>query len=152
MKIKALAVAAVAALLGVGALAGSAVAGGESSNDPMSGGATALAVGGAQAPNARIAAFVQSGGTVVRSKGISGVSHPSTGVYCIDPAASTFNVNKAIPTLSIDWSTSLGDALMAHWRSAGIGCPPGQMAVLTFDGEDGSFDLSDAVSFTFIVP
>ena len=30
---------------------------------------------------------------------------------------------------------------MAHWRSAGIGCPSGQFTVLTFDGEDGSFDL-----------
>ena len=70
----------------------------------------------------------------------------------MDPRSATFDVNKAVPTLSIDWSTSLGDALMAHWRSAGIGCPAGQFAVLTFDGEDGSFDLSDAVSFTFIVP
>ena len=104
------------------------------------------------APNSRIAAFVQAGGTVVRSKNITGVSHPSTGVYCIDPAASPFDVNKAIPSLSVDWSTSLGDALMAQWRSAGIGCPSGQFAVLTFDGEDGSFDLSNGVSFTFIVP
>ncbi len=151
MKVKAVAVAAVIALLGVGALAGSAVAGGGSSNDSTSK-TTARAVGGAVAPNARIAAFVQSGGAVVRSKGITGVSHPSTGVYCIDPAASPFDVNKAIPSLSVDWSTSLGDALMAQWRSAGIGCPTGQFAVLTFDGEDGSFDLSNGVSFTFIVP
>jgi hypothetical protein len=52
--------------------------------------------------------------------------------------------------LSIDWSSSLGDALMAQWRSTGIGCPAGQFAVLTFDGEDGSFDLSNSVSFTFM--
>jgi hypothetical protein len=110
----------------------SAVAGaGGGSND---GGGTdkvsALAVGGAQAPNSRIAAFVQAGGSVVRSKGIDGVSHPSTGVYCIDPTVATLNVNKAIPALSIDWSSSLGDALMAQWRSTGIGCPSGQFAVL----------------------
>ena len=73
-------------------------------------------------------------------------------MYCVDPSAATFNVNKAIPLLSIDWSTSLGDALMAQWRSAGIGCAAGEFPVLTFDGEDGSFDLSDAVSFTFVVP
>ena len=85
MKVKALAVAAAVALLGVGALAGSAVAGGGSSNDSASK-STERAVGGAAAPNSRIAAFVQAGGTVVRSKGITGVSHPSAGVYCVDPA------------------------------------------------------------------
>ena len=136
--------------LGIGSLAGSAFAGG-SSNDGGSGVAV-QAIGGAAAPNARIAAFVQAGGTVVRSKGVAAVTHPSAGVYCIDPATAGFAVNKAIPTLSVDWSTSLGDALMAHWRSAGIGCPSGWFSVLTFDGEDGSFDLSDGVSFTFYVP
>jgi hypothetical protein len=78
----------------------------------------------------------------VRSKGINGVSHPSTGLYYVDPMSATFNVNKAVPVLSIDWSSSLGDALMAQWRSTGIGCPAGQFAVLTFDGKDGSFDLN----------
>ena len=139
-------------VLGAGVLAGSAAAGGGSSNDGATDRASHRAIGGAQAPNARIAAFVQAGGAVVRSKGIDAVTHPSAGLYCVDPKSATFDVNKAVPTLSIDWSTSLGDALMAHWRSAGIGCPAGEFAVLTFDGEDGSFDLSDAVSFTFIVP
>ena len=40
---------------------------------------------------------------------------------------------------------------MAQWRSSGIGCPAGWLSVLTFDGEDGSFDLSDSVSFTLVV-
>jgi hypothetical protein len=83
----------------------------------------ARAVGGAEAPNSQIAAFVEQGGSVVRSKGINGVSHPSTGLYYVDPMSATFNVNKAVPVLSIDWSSSLGDALMAQWRSTGIGCP-----------------------------
>ena len=137
--------------LGVGLLAGSALAGGGASNDPVDSSKSALRAG-TSAPNARIAAFIQAGGTNVRSKGLAGVTHPSTGVYCLDPAADAFNVNRAIPQMSVDWSTSLGDALMAHWRSAGVGCPAGQFAVLTFDGEDGTFDLSDSVSFTFYVP
>ena len=139
-------------VLGAGVLAGSAAAGGGPSNDGASDRVTQRAIGGAQAPNSRIAAFVQAGGAVVRSKGIDAVTHPSAGVYCIDPSASTFNVNRAVPFLSVDWSTSLGDALLAEWRSAGIGCPTGWFAVLTFDGEDGSFDLSNGVSFTFLVP
>ncbi len=151
MKVKILAVAAAVAVLGVGALAGSAIAGGGPANDSTSR-TTTRAVGGAEAPNARLSAFVQAGGTVVRSKGVTGVSHPSAGVYCVDPKVATLNVNKAIPSLSVDWSTSLGDALMAQWRSAGIGCPSGQFSILTFDGEDGSFDLSDGVSFTINVP
>ena len=146
---KMLITAGIVAVVTVSTLAGVAIANG--SNDPGTTGAQ-RAVGGAGAPNARIAAFVQAGGSVVRSKGITGVSHPSAGVYCVDPKDPAFAVNKIVPTLSVDWSTSLGDALMAQWRSAGIGCPSGQIAVLTFDGEDGSFDLSDSVSFTIIVP
>ena len=61
-------------------------------------------------------------------------------------------MSKIVPTLSVDWSSSLGDALMAHYRSTGIGCPTGWIAVLTIDGEDGSFDLSNGVSFTIVVP
>jgi hypothetical protein len=145
-------------VLGALVLGGSAIALGGSSNDPQragtraAGGAQALAVGGAQAPNARIAAFVSAGGAVVRSKGIKAVTHPSTGLYCVDPKDSTFKVNKAIPSVSVDWSTSSGDALMAQWRSSAIGCSSGWFAVLTFDGEDGTFDFSDAVSFTIVVP
>ena len=132
------------------ALGGAAVALGGDTNDKAD--FPDSAIGGAKVDNLRIGAVVQAGGTVVRSKGITGVSHPSTGLYCVDPAGAAFNVNTAVPTLSVDWSTSLGDALMAHWRSAGIGCPAGQFAILTFDGEDGSFDLSDSVSFTILVP
>jgi hypothetical protein len=150
---KKMTVAALTVALGVGAFGGTAVADGGSSNDPArSGSVSLLATGGVTAPNARIAAVVQSGGAVVRSKGIAAVTHPSTGLYCIDPAPSTFDVGRAVPVLSVDWSTSLGDALMAQWRSTGVGCPSGWFAVLTFDGEDGSFDLSDGVSFTLLVP
>ena len=131
------------------ALAGSAIAAG--SNDNPGTGAP-RAIGGASAPNARIAAFVQAGGAVVRSKGIVSVTHPSTGLYCLDPKSDTLDVNKIVPSLSVDWSTSLGDALMAQWRSAGVGCSAGWIAALTFDGEDGTFDLSDGVSFTIVVP
>jgi hypothetical protein len=145
--------AALAVALGVGAFGGTAVAGGGSSNDPVgSGSVSARAIGGATAPNARIAAVVRSGGAVVRSKGIAAVTHPSAGLYCIDPTSTTFNVGTAVPVLSVDWSTSVGDALMAHWRSSLVGCPTGWFAVLTFVGEDGTFDQSDGVSFTFVVP
>jgi hypothetical protein len=130
------------------ALAGSAIAGGSNDNP----GIGVQALGGVSAPNARIAAFVQAGGAVVRSKGIAAVTHPSTGLYCLDPKSDTIDVNRIVPSLSVDWSMSLGDALMAEWRSAGIGCPAGWIAVLTFDGEDGTFDLSDSVSFTIVVP
>jgi hypothetical protein len=135
--------------LAVSVFAGSAIGGG--SNDGT-GTVGVQAIGGAAAPNARIAAFVQAGGAVVRSKGIAAVTHPSTGLYCLDPSSSTFAVNKIVPSLSVDWSTSLGDALLAQWRSSGVGCPTGWIAVLTMDGEDGSFDISDGVSFTIVVP
>ncbi len=142
------------AVLVTGLLSGAAVAGGGPTNDTGTTAATATkaaAVGGASAPNARLAAFVNQGGAVNRSKGVAAVTHPSPGLYCIRPSG-TLNVNKVVPSVSVDWSTSLGDALMAQWRSSGIGCSAGRIAVLTLDGEDGSFDLSDQVSFTIVVP
>lgn len=150
---KALAVTGITTVVLAGALGGAAVAGGGPANDVAGGGeGVQRAIGGVQAPNARIAAFISQGGTVERSKGLNGVTHPSLGAYCLDPKDATFDRNKAVPSVSVDWSTSLGDALMAQWRSSGIGCPAGSLGVLTFDGEDGSFDLSNNVSFTVVVP
>ena len=153
MNRKAMAAVVAAGTLTVASIAGSAVAGGHASNDARADkSSTARAIGGAQAPNSRIAAFVNQGGAVNRSKGINAVSHPSTGLYCLDPKNATFDTTRVVPSVSVDWSTSLGDALMAQWRSSGIGCPAGWLSVLTFDGEDGSFDLSNQVSFTLVVP
>jgi len=139
--------AAVAALVIV---VGSALAESAKSHDPLP---SIRAIGGAQAPNARIAALVVAGGTVRRSKGILGVTHPSAGQYCIDPTNSLFDVNKAIPVVSVDWSSSSGpNGEMAQWRSSGVGCPLGQIAVLTFELAAGIFSLSDNVGFSIIVP
>jgi len=153
MNRKAIAGVVLAGTLAVGTIAGSAVAGGHASNEASGAhGGTAKAVGGATAPNAKIAAFINQGGAVNWSKGITAATHPSTGLYCLNPKDDSFNPNRAVPSVSVDWSTSLGDALMAQWRSSGIGCPAGWLSVLTFDGEDGSFDLSNSVSFTMVVP
>ncbi len=118
-------------------------------NDPHGVGAQAL--GGVSAPNARLAALIEQGGGVVRSKGVASVSHPSLGQFCIQPSFAV-NVARIVPVVSVDWSLSLGDASLVQYRSTGFGCPAGQISVLTFSGEDGSFDLSDLVAFTIYVP
>jgi hypothetical protein len=136
-----------AVAFGAGSITG-ALAGG-TTNDPVQ--PQAAALGGAGAKFARTAAIVAAGGAVQRSKGVTAVTHPSTGLYCVDPSAD-YDVTKIVPNIGVDWSTSLGDALLAQYRSSGVGCPAGNIAILTMDGEDGSFDLSDSVSFTVTVP
>lgn len=139
--------------LGASAAGGMAFAGAGETND-VAAPARAAALGGVKAPNARLAVVVLPDGSVLRSKGVASVGHPSPGVYCIKPQAGTkINVNNIVPSVSVEWSNSSGDALMAQWRSSGGGCPtPGRINIVTFNGEDGSFDADDTVAFTVVVP
>ena len=53
---------------------------------------TAAAAPLAPAPivtNARMAALIQSGGTLIKQKNVEAVSHPGTGIYCIKPTAAS---------------------------------------------------------------
>ncbi|GGQ32157.1 hypothetical protein [Streptosporangium pseudovulgare] len=63
--------------------------------------AYAAAIGGAQAPYARAAALVKPDGTVVRSKGITGVRKTGTGHYCVavDPA---IDITKSTPVATLN--------------------------------------------------
>jgi hypothetical protein len=70
--------------------------------------AYAAALGGAQAPYARAAAVVTIDGTVLRSKGVTGVRKRAGGGFCVavDPA---IDVTKSVPIATQYAGT--------HWRS-----------------------------------
>jgi hypothetical protein len=81
------------------------------------------------------------------------VTNPAPGTFCIKPKArAKIKLHRAVPSVTVDWSNSSGDALMAHWRSSGFGCPDGELEVQTVNGSDGSFDIDGGVAFTVLVP
>jgi len=114
------------------------------------------------ATGARAWGLVNSAGTVLRSKRVTGVSHPnpSTGVYCIDPA-SGIDADGAVMIvandLSNDDTSELGnDEAHVEWASSSSGCPDHTMEVRTFVGDgnvDGTGHLeAEDEGFAFVIP
>ncbi|MBO3462210.1 hypothetical protein G7B40_006125 [Aetokthonos hydrillicola Thurmond2011] len=123
-------------------------------------GVTQNAIGGADAPGVRLAAFIDGnlgGGTVVRSKGVASFTSPATGLFCIRPS-SGINVNNIVPIVSVEQSKSLANDNLVQYRSNGSGCPNGNIAVATFrfnntsDASGNKFVQADGIAFTIIVP
>jgi hypothetical protein len=115
------------------------------------------AIGGADAPSVRLAGLIKvninRSVSVFRSKGIAGVTSPEVGLVCIQPS-STLNVSQIVPVTSIDFSKS---AVLGHnfveYRSAGVGCPAGNIAVKTFVLDPNvNKRPDDGVAFTIVVP
>lgn len=126
-------------------------------NDAQRATPTPSAIGGADAPNARLAALIRvnvnpRSVVVFRSKGVASVTSPVVGLVCIKPSA-TFNVNQIVPNVSIDFSNSFVGNNMVEYRSAGVGCPTGNIAVRTFVLDpDVNKRPDDGVAFTIVVP
>jgi hypothetical protein len=149
---RSVAVLAVTACVGVGAAGGAAIASGGSSNDGP-GAASAKAVGKAQAPYARLAVVVDRDGSVLRSKGVKAVGNPAPGIYCIRPARSAkIKFKKYVPSVSVEWGNSSGDALLAQWHASASHCASKRIEVHTYNGDDGSWDPEGNVAFTVVVP
>ncbi len=110
-----------------------------------------LALNGAIAPDARLVALVGNA-AVTRSKGVAAFTHPSMAQYCIQPVAA-IKVATLVPSVSVDWSTSSGNGLLAFYRSSGSGCPTNNISVVTYAFLGGADPvLSDAVGFTVAIP
>lgn len=92
---------------------------------------------------------------VARTRNFSTVTHPSTGAYCLTPAAAAgvdLSTNQVLVTP--EWDNSLGFTLAAYHVKANDGpnpstCPAGTLEVLTYDF---SSNLSNNVSFEVLVP
>lgn len=116
---------------------------------------TAAVIGGAQAPNARLAALIDAGGAPIRTKGVASVSRIDVGVYCIQPGANSgISVVNAIVVAAPEYFYSELDEISVQWASRSNGCPSGWFGVYTFaDADrDGNYTLSDQVGFSIMVP
>ena len=109
-------------------------------------------------PYAQAQALVQDA-RLTGSKGISSLTHPATGVYCLKLASGV--QLKTAPLVSIEWGSSLGVALFAQWNSFNTTCPAGAniLEVRTYKGDSGGVGssyqipvLSDSVAFVVLVP
>lgn len=109
-------------------------------------------------PYAQAQALVQFA-RLTGSKGFSGFTHPTTGVYCLTLASGT--QLKTAPLVSIEWGASLGVVLFAQWNSDNSTCGAGtnKVEVRTYKGDTGGVGsgyqipvLSDSVAFVVLVP
>src|SRR3972149_4020528 len=113
-----------------------------------------LAPVAADAPNARLAALIRYGGTVIRQKGVSSVTRIARGVYCIAPTgASGIVPNKAIVTLAPEYYYSQLNQIKVQWAAAGSGCGNTRIGVYTLadTNVDGIYTFSNLVGFSIFV-
>jgi len=108
--------------------------------------------GGADCKNARVCAVIgrdtPPAVTVVRSKNVAAVSHPSTGVYCIKPKAGVVSVSKVVPSVTVNWLFSANSDLLAFYADNTGDCPADRIEVLTYDLQQ---NRSDRVGFNIVV-
>jgi hypothetical protein len=114
----------------------------------------ALAAGTAQAPNARLAVYVDGGDTpgsfsVPRKKGVTSVTNPLTGVYCIKPSNPDVTLSKIVPVVSMEYSGTASADSRAAWSSLNIYCPSGTIEVDTYHLSD--LNHVNNVAFTLTV-
>ena len=121
----------------------------------QAGARAAKAIGGAKAPNARLAALIDAGGAPVRTKGVQSVQRTDVGLYCIRPKANTnINPSNAIVIVSVDYFYSGLDEVMVQTADEGSGCGSNRIGIYTLqDGDqDGNYVFSDNVGFSVLVP
>jgi hypothetical protein len=76
--------------------------------------------------------------TLRRSKNVDAVSHPATGIYCIDPGAG-IDASSAVLLVSSEFvggttGDSTDDVSIAEWRATPAGqCAGGTLTVVTFE-------------------
>jgi hypothetical protein len=112
-------------------------------------------------PYAQAIALVQNA-TLKGRKGISSLTHPTTGVYCLKLAAGIQFANTA-PVVSVEWGSSTGVVLFAQWNQDNTTCGGGTTSnvieVRTYKGDTAGVGsayqipvLSDEVAFVVLVP
>jgi len=118
----------------------------------------ARAIGGAQAPKARLAALIDAGGAPVRTKGVQSVVRIDRGVYCIRPTAGTnITPRKAIIIVSVDYfysSAAAKDRVLVQTADKQNGCGTGRIGIYTLadPDNDGDYSFSNLVGFSVVVP
>jgi hypothetical protein len=109
----------------------------------------AASLGGVSAPNVRLAAVISNSGQPIRSKGVASVTHPKTGVFCVQPSFAV-QLNQVVPSLTPDFSLSPDQFVFANYASNSSSCS-NSITVLTFTISFGRLTSADE-AFTIIVP
>jgi hypothetical protein len=145
--------------LGAGDLAPNSVGTSEVADGSIGSSDLAPAVVGARAYGR-----VDSVNQLSRSKNVISVTHPATGVFCIN-LADGIDEASAVLVVGPDINGSATDAsfdrvTVVQWNSAGSGCPAGRLEVRTFiyfgdstDNNVGGDNLeAEDEAFAFVVP
>ena len=98
--------------------------------------------------SARVCALVTGAGGLSRSKNVSKITHPGTGVYCVTPKSGVISVSVVTPLTTIEWGSSGGSNLLAMYSDSKLNCPSSALEFHTFD--TGGNPTNNA-SFFFVV-
>ena len=105
--------------------------------------------------NARMAALIQAGGTLIKQKNVLAVSHPATGIYCIKPTAASGVVpGNSVALLTVEFFYSHFNEVQAQWAQRGSPCPTDRFAIYTIADRnlDARYTFSNEVGFLIVVP
>jgi hypothetical protein len=96
-------------------------------------------------------ALVVPGPGLMYAKGFSGVTHPSTGTYCLAPSGTLSSATHPIALVSAEYEYSSGSSLVAYPGDKGeaTDCPAGNYTVYT---KNFSGAASDSVAFYIVIP
>jgi hypothetical protein len=86
-----------------------------------------------------------------RTRNFTALNRPSTGVYCLTPAATLSLANTPI-MVTVEWGNSLGFDLLAFPLGTAFNCPAGTLEVRTYQFPAGAAALSNNVSFFVWIP
>lgn len=107
----------------------------------------------ASAPGARLAATVDAGGTLLRKRGVVGVTNPGDGTYCVTPKPNlNLDLSRVVPQATVEWGRSGGNGNLVQVYLNAADCPDGDIEVVTFSFVDGAFAPTSSVAFNLIVP
>ncbi|WP_147339502.1 hypothetical protein [Actinomadura spongiicola] len=102
-------------------------------------------LGGASAPEVRAAAIVNADGSVVRSRGVTGVRKIATGQYCVR-MDDDIDASRVVPVASVQWSSTPWDGNV-FLRHDNAGCADREVFVGTGVAAGGR-----DIGFHIIVP
>jgi len=94
-------------------------------------------------------ALVTSDPSLMYAHGFSGVTHPSTGTYCLAPSGTLSSTTHPIALVTVEYEYSSGSSLSAFVGDQSSDCPTGDYTVYT---ENFSGVSSDSVAFYIVVP
>jgi hypothetical protein len=92
------------------------------------------------------------GCTFSRAKGVSGVTHPSTGTYCV--TAPGIDANQVPPVVSVDWTSTIGpegNTTAMAYTCAGTSSFGVRTERLSVTG-NADANVADDVGFTIVIP